>query len=142
MTAQLDTLTADQRLIYTAMRESVSRVGLTTDAIRRKLRFAKPDYWRIRTALDALCDLGLMEWTKGDGHSRLYSVAGACRLPGEGQNDQRVDLHETDAMAAELEKLFAITPYRYSDGDIVTLERGRVGLKPSLPLPGRAIGGW
>ena len=118
--------------------------GISTTALHGTFGDRKSINMRqLNNALQGLAALGLAQRHKRRG------VGGLCwTLPGvvfadasHGMAD-RVLCVETDATARELEKLFAITPHRYDHGDIVTLERGRVGLKPSLPLPGRAIGGW
>lgn len=63
--------------------------------------------------------------------------------PSEYTNDGRDrDWHETPEQAKALEKLFAICPVDYSHGNIISLEPGRVGLRPETLTAGRVSGAW
>ena len=142
MIAQVDM----DKLVLSVLESSSTRAGMGTGAIREQLRLPVKDSWRVKRSIEALVAVGAIARRKpASHHGWVYFVDGANRLPptnGHQISDDRVEYCETKEMAEKLFCLFSTCSRRYGDDDIITLERGRVGLKPSLPIPGRAIGGW
>lgn len=142
-----NTLTEFDFEVLASLRESTTRDGLTVGSVRYRLKLEVSQTWKLQRSLERLYDHGELERNRtgrSSGEWR-YFVYGSHLLPaGDGVNidDERVKRFETDAMQKKLSELFSVVPDRYDHHDIVTRSRGRVGLKPSLPIAGRATGAW
>lgn len=135
-----------------ALRETVLRIileadpvcGITATSIHGRINEGrcrcKPA--QIRRICDALGREGRIS-------VHLQNKAGVVRFarPGVAPITFVVPLRErqqveTSAMSRTLRGLYALCLHDYAHGEVVTLERGRIGLRPPLPLPGRAIGDY